>query len=197
MRPSYIILLLVLTGCSLNKARISESAHSLPASTPAANLVTGTMTVPAFIRDNGVITHLEDVAPVDLGLIRISENVVEGLFILYHLIADREYVLCLEGTVHKYYLEIDNFRLARFFNLSNLQVNYRSCSDTPRFIGIAHSHPDINSIWEQCQQSNVDVNSFLSESRAMIEIIACGPRTFFWALKDREKATRLKKFGPS
>lgn len=113
----------------------------------------------------------------------VAEEVLESWNFLYRFITEVEFVLCLEGRQDGRTLYIDGVRLAKIEATSPNSVRYEPCR-SERYVGTAHNHPPVPGGRTLCYRSLPDRQSFDLDYRAVVDVVLCGERRYFWVLKD-------------
>jgi hypothetical protein len=119
----------------------------------------------------------------------VAPEVIEGFQFLYQFVTETEFVLCLEGTASGGRIYVTSFRLARMTASTANAVKYDPCT-SQHYVGTAHNHPPVPNNHPPCYQSALDRNSFLNDTRAIVDIVLCGRTTYLWVLKDGRKSIK-------
>lgn len=111
-------------------------------------------------------------------LLVTSLTVKNGFEFLYSNVKEKEFVLCLEGVKKGSELTLTDFRLAEMPKATTESVSYTPCKSRS-YVGTAHNHLPHGG-QDMCYQSAPDRKSFVEDSRALIDVVLCGPRKFRW-----------------
>lgn len=161
--------LVALNMSACTSARTSPKAFDgLPAPSYAASLSAGDVVDPVVV----------------------APEVADGWEFLYRFITETEFVLCLEGNRQDGRIVVDGFKLARMEASSVNSVRYQPCSGA-RYVGTAHNHPPVDNAGKSlCYQSEPDRRSFGMDQRAVVDVVLCGDRRFYWVMKDGRSGAR-------